>query len=144
MARAARGIEVQLTVNGQVVAVPPVADVRPYVLALARQQQFTEVWLDAGEEGPALAMLVNAEHAWLMYLRDHEGDPGFSSRNPHYAGPPDALMKFILVNGQGDQYPVARTLSLEQAVGACEYFVATQGSRSPDIVWRNDAADDAT
>ncbi len=122
----------------------PVADVRPYVLALVRQQQFTEVWLDAGEEGPALAMLVNAEHAWLMYLRDHDGDPGFSSRNPHYAGPPDALMKFMLVNGQGDQYPVVWTLSLEQAVGACEYFVATQGSRSPDIVWHNDAAGDAT
>ena len=77
---------------------PPVADVRPYMLALVRQQEFTEVWLDAGEEGPALAMLVNAEHAWLMYLRDHDGDHGFSSRNPYYAGPPDALMKFMLVN----------------------------------------------
>jgi len=131
----------RLTINGQEATVSAAADLRPYWQAV-RARPFSEVWLDAGEHGAALAMLVNGEHAWLMYLRDQEGDPGLSSRNPHYVGPPDALMEFVLDNGQLDKHPIAWTLPLEQAIAACEYFVATQGGRSPDIVWHDDAMDD--
>jgi hypothetical protein len=45
--------------------------VRPYWDAL-RQHQFSEVWLRAADEGPALAMLVNQQDAWLMYLGQDE------------------------------------------------------------------------
>jgi hypothetical protein len=131
----------QLAINGQEATVSTAADLRPYWQAM-RGRQFSNVWLNSGEEGPALAMLVNGGHAWLLCLRDREGDAGFSSRNPQYAGSSDALMAFVLDNGQRDEYPIAWTLPLEQAIFACEYFVATQGGRSPDIVWHDDAMDD--
>jgi immunity protein Imm1 of predicted polymorphic toxin system len=127
----------RLTVNdSHEVVVSSVGDAQPHWRTV-RSQQFSEVWLDTGEDGPSLTMLVNGERAWLMYLRHHE-DAGFSSRNPEYSGPPDALMEFVLVNGQGDEYPVAWTVSLEQALRACEYYISTQGGRSPDIVWHDD------
>jgi hypothetical protein len=108
-------------------------------LERVRQQQFSEVWLDIGDEGPALAMLVNGPHAWLMYLRDRQGDPGFSSRNPHYIGSAQATMQFLLSNGEMDEYPVAWTLPLEEAFAAFEYFLLSQGGRLPTLVWHDDA-----
>ncbi len=102
-----------------------------------RQQQFSELWLDVGDEGPSLAMLVNGTQAWLMYLCDHHGDPGFHSLNPSYHGPADLLMQFQLNNGQMDEYPVAWTLALEDACDACIYFATTQGERSPTITWED-------
>jgi hypothetical protein len=131
----------RLTINGQGATVSAAADLHPYWQAV-RGRQFSEVWLAAGEDGPALAMLVNGKRTWLMYLRDQEGDPGLSSRNPDYAGPPDALTQFVLDNGQLDKYPIAWTLPLEQAIAACKYFAVTQGGRSPEIVWHDDAMDD--
>jgi hypothetical protein len=132
-----------ITISGQKAPVSTAADLRPYWQTV-RARPFSAVWLDAGEHGPSLALLVNGKHAWLMYLRDHEGDPGLSSRNPDYAGPPNALMEFVIDNGQRDEYPIAWTLPLEQTLAACEYFVVTQGGRSPNIVWHDDSTNDAT
>ena len=41
-----------------------------------------------------------------MYLRNDEGDPGYSTRNPDYTGPEDAKIEYRLENGQVDEYPV--------------------------------------
>jgi hypothetical protein len=128
----------QFALDNRAVPVATVEELRK-LLEQVHQQQFSEVWLDAGEEGPALAMLVNGGHAWLMYLRDHDGDPGFSSRNPHYTGLAQVTMQFLLSNGQMDEYPVAWTLPLEEACAACEYFVLSQGGQSPAITWHDDS-----
>lgn len=120
------------------ISITSVEELRKH-LERVHQRQFSEVWVDAGEQGPALLMLVNGSHAWLMYLRHHDGDTGFSSRNPHYTGPASATMPFLLGNGQIDEYPVAWTLSLEEASVACEYFVLSQGGQPPDITWHDDS-----
>ncbi len=133
----------RLTINSQAVTVSTAATMGEYWQAMKRQQ-FSDIWLDESDNGPALAMLVNGERAWLLYLRDHEGDPGLSSRNPHYEGSPDAHMEFILDNGQLDLYPISWTLTVEKAIAACEYFVATSGGRSPDILWHDNATADET
>ncbi len=101
-----------------------------------RQQQFSELWLDAGDNGPSLAMLVNGTNAWLMYLQNPE-DVGCHSLNSSYHGPAELQMKFELNNGQMDEYPVAWTLALEVVFEACEYCVKTQGGRSPAITWED-------
>lgn len=75
----------RLSVNGKEATVSAAADLRLYWQAV-RGRQFSEVWLNADDQGPALAMLINGERAWLMYLRE-AGDTGFSSRNPRYSGP---------------------------------------------------------
>jgi hypothetical protein len=61
----------RLVINGREVEVASVADVRPYWDAV-RQHQFSEVWLRAADEGQALAMLVNQQDAWLIYLGQDE------------------------------------------------------------------------
>ena len=52
------------------------------------------------------ARAINGDFGWLMYLRGN-GDPGFSSRNPNYDGPPDAQIDYELSNGQRDLYPAS-------------------------------------
>ncbi|HEX8037097.1 MAG TPA: Imm1 family immunity protein [Ktedonobacterales bacterium] len=131
----------RLTFNEQEATVTTVADLRLWWDAL-RQQQSTELWLDATEEGPSLVMLVNGQYALLMYLPDRDGNAGFTSRNPHYAGPPDAQTECLLSNGQLDMYPTAWTLPLSEAIEACEYFITTHGDRSPAIAWHDDALHD--
>ena len=125
----------QFQLDGQGIHHVDGIDLRQY-LERVREQQFSEVWLNFGEEGPSMMMLVNGVHAWLMYLQDHD-DPGFHSLNPSYHGPVEQMMKFELSNGQMDEYPVAWTLTLEEAFRACEYFVITQGGRSPAITWQD-------
>lgn len=126
----------QLRVNTQALPIATVSDLRQH-LERVRLQQFSEVWLTAGDDGPSLALFVNGTQAWLMFLCDHHGDPGFHSLNPSYHGPAELLMQFQLSNGQMDEYPVAWTLALKDACDACEYFATTQGRRSPAITWED-------
>ena len=127
------------SLNNQEFAITTVSDLRQH-LESVRNQQFSEVWLTANDDGPALAMLVNGAQAWLMYLRHQDGDPGFSSRHAEYNGPAEAPLEFLLSNGQMDEYPVVWTLPLEEAFGACEYFLLNHGGRSPAIVWYDDSS----
>src|SRR5918996_4002273 len=90
--------------------IPEDAAERPAALAsletmLARipETGFAEVWVMHGRF-PALCALLNGDRGWLTCLRA-EGDAGFSSRNPGYAGPPDAEIEFTLSTGQVDRYP---------------------------------------
>ena len=124
----------QLTLNGHAAPIASV-DALHQQLEQVRQQQYSEVWLDVGEEGPALMMLVNGDVAWLMYLSDLQADSSFHSCNPLYTGSVEARKEFFLSNGQRDEYPVAWTLPLEEACVACDYFVLGQGGRSPAICW---------
>jgi hypothetical protein len=96
----------RLTINGQEATVSTAADPRLYRQAV-RGREVSEVWLADDGAGSAMAMLVNGERAWLIYFRDRDEDPGLSSRNPDYAGPPYARMAFVLDNGQRDEYPIA-------------------------------------
>lgn len=123
-----------LILNGQDVPIAGGEDLRPY-WDQVRGQRFTELWLDAGEDGPTLGILVNGERAMLVYLRDHDGDPGFTSCDPDYAGPADAMMEFMLDNGQRDEQPAAWAIPLPLAMAACEQFVATRGERPPIVTW---------
>jgi Immunity protein Imm1 len=123
--------------NGRTILITTMEDLRQQLRRI-REQQFSEVWLDFGDEGPTLTMLVNGAHAWLMYLRDQNGASGFSSRNPYNTNSTETMMQFRLSNGQMDEYPVEWTISLEDAFVACEYFLLRQGERSPDIVWHDD------
>ena len=129
----------QFRLNNQERSIATVSDLRQH-LEPVRHQQFSEVWLTVNDDGPSLAMLVNGTQAGLMYLRNQDGDPGFSSRHPHYKGSAEATLEFLLSNGQMDEYPVACTLPLEEAFAACEYFLLSQGGQSPALVWHDDSS----
>jgi hypothetical protein len=51
--------------------------------------QFQELWVRAGEK--ALSTLINGDRGFLIYFEADE-DPGFTSRNPAYNAPADALI----------------------------------------------------
>jgi len=126
------------------VADPPsdatLAEVRA-ALARLPGHGFLEIWIDH-KPYPSLCALVNGERGWLMCLR-YDGDAGFSSRNPRYAGAADALIEYELANGQLDRYPAAWALPRAEVFGALEYFARHR--RVPDtIAWFNDARDGKT
>jgi hypothetical protein len=125
----------QILLDARDMSVSTAKDLRQ-CLEQVRQQQFSELWLIVEDDGPSLTMLVNGDYAWLMYLQNPD-DTGFNSLNLSYQGLAELRMKFQLSNGQMDEYPVAWTLALEDAFDTCEYFVATQGGRSPAITWED-------
>jgi hypothetical protein len=133
----------QFLFNGHTTLLTIMEDLRQQLQRI-REQQFSEVWLEVRDEGPALAMLVNGTHAWLLYLCDQNGGPGFSSRNLCEANSDETMIQFQLSNGQIDEYPVSWTLSLEDAFAACEYFLLNRGERSPAIVWHDDSDSNTT
>jgi hypothetical protein len=106
----------------------------------AAKYQYAEVWVRY-EEYPCICALVNGDRAWLMYLR-YNADAGFSSRDPDYGGPADAMMGFYLSNGQYDEYPLAWTIPKKQTFRALEWFAA-HGRSPEEITWHNDSGDGA-
>lgn len=94
-----------------------------------------DLWFER-EDGKILTALVNGDRGWLMYRVD-EDDAGYSSRDPTYAGPEEAVLPYILANGQQDEYPVSWTLPIEEVMRATEYFLET-GEKAPWVTWHDD------
>ncbi len=85
----------------------------------------------------SLCALFNGDLGWMMYLREN-GDPGFSTRNPHYTGDSDALIDYYLDNGQHDRYPAAWALPLPEIHRAIEHFILH--AQPPSwLTWHNDS-----
>jgi len=94
--------------------------------------------LDATRGGwPAIGALINGEAAWLMYVR-HEGDAGFSTRNPQYVGPEKAVIEYYLSNGQRDEYPASWNITTAEALRGLEYFLGEE-AMSPWLRWHDDS-----
>lgn len=100
-----------------------------------------EIWVD-GPHGQSLCALINGDVGWLMYLRE-SGDCGFSSRNPDYDGPSERAIKYMLSNGQVDEYPASWSYPVEVVIRALEDFRAN-GLPPPFIAWHNDSGDGQT
>jgi hypothetical protein len=99
---------------------------------------FDEIWVETSD-GQALAALICDSLGWLTYLR-WNGDAGFSSRNPDYNGPSDALTPYLLSNGQEDEYPTSWALPIEKVRQALDYF--REHCQPPSfIMWHNDSGD---
>ncbi len=130
----------QLVINDDTSYVSNLGDLREH-LARARQSEFLELWLTQDDDDDvdrgAMKLLASGKHAWLMHLRHHDGDSGFSSLNPAYDGSPNATVPFRLSNGQLDIYPLAWMISRERALQAIEHFLLT-GDRAPWITWHED------
>lgn len=125
-------VTTRVTINGETLAA---ATEREGEDALTRCMAVRNLDLWVEREGSALAVLANGERAWVMFLR-HAGDPGFSSRDPAYAGPEDVIMAFRLANGQVDEYPLGWTVPRYEALRAARHFLLT-GERPPDVVWND-------
>ncbi len=101
---------------------------------------FLELWVET-KGGAAMSALVSGHFGWLMYLR-REGDPGFSSRNPDYAGRAGDVIQYRLDNGQVDAYPASWALAAGEVKNAMQHFLRTR-EPAPWIVWHNDSGDGA-
>jgi hypothetical protein len=99
---------------------------------------YREVWLES-PSGRFLCALINGDVGWLMYLRE-QGDAGFSSRNPDYAGSPDEMVAYELSNEQVDEYPLAWAYPTEVVERALEHFRQT-GMPPTFVEWHNDSGD---
>lgn len=125
----------ELTLNGESYEVASLGGLR-YHLPKVFHKQFCEIWLYADSGWPAICALVNSSSAWLMFLR-HEGDSGYSTRNPNYAGPKDALVEYFLSNGQRDEYPAEWDITTAEALRALEHFLEKQ-EMAPWLQWHEE------
>jgi hypothetical protein len=112
-----------------------VEDLRKLLIGLDREES-NQVVLER-ESGEALFAQVLGGQAWLMYLM-YDGDPGFTTRNPSYAGSPDDILAFTLPNGQTDEYPAGWWLPDQVVFRALEYFYA-HGGMAPWLTWNDDS-----
>jgi hypothetical protein len=101
-------------------------------------QQYEEIWADT-PDGQSMCALINGDRGWLMYLREN-GDAGFSSRNPNYAGPENSVIEYVLSNGQRDEYPASWALPKADVLRALEFF-RREGRPPPFVLWHNDSRD---
>lgn len=101
---------------------------------MAQKDGFQEIW--EGFEEKSMVALINGDRGWLMYLEE-PGDSGFSSRNPAYQGPADAMIEYYLSNGQRDEYPASWAYPIDELRRALEYF-RREGQRAPFIEWHRD------
>lgn len=101
---------------------------------MVTKEGFQEIWEYVGPK--SLCALINGDRGWLMYLEE-DGDSGFSSRNPEYDGPPDAMIPYEITNGQGDEFPASWTYPLDDIHRALDYF-RRSGERAPFISWHRD------
>ncbi len=100
--------------------------------------EFDEIWINLAD-GRSMCGLIRGDVGWLIYIRE-AGDAGFSSRNPDYAGPPDAEIEYRLNNGQRDRYPAAWAISSREVRRALSYF--EEENQIPSwITWANDSGD---
>ncbi len=109
-----------------------------HALASLPNDSHAEVWVDL-DPFPAVCALVNGEQAWMMRIR-HEDDPGFSSRNPGYGGPPEATLRYTLANGQVDEYPAAWAYPRQRVFEVLDTFART-GQFPETISWVDNARD---
>jgi hypothetical protein len=107
--------------------------------ALARvpADGFAEFWIDQGGS-PTICALMNGDRGWLIYLRE-EGDPGYRSENPDYAGLPGTTIEYVLSNGQGDRYPAAWSYPRDEVFAGLRSF-AVHASPPTTICWVNQRA----
>jgi len=105
-------------------------------LLRVRRTQFAEIWLQDTADSPSICALINGEAAWLMFSR-YEGDAGFSTRNPKYAGPPKDKIKYHLANGQRDEYPASWNITTNEAMRALEYFFLKE-EMAPWLTWHEE------
>jgi len=110
-------------------------------LASYRRQlgDYGELWVEHPEY-PRVGALFSGPRGWMMYLR-FDGDAGFSTRGPRVQDQPDQPMRFVLSNGQVDEYPASWTYSRAVIFGALEQFIRTR--TLPDLAWHNDSGDGA-
>jgi len=109
------------------------------LLDAARGEGLAEVVL-WHQDDRSLFVLTNRDLAWLMYLR-FNGDAGFSSRNPNYAGDSKATIRYRLSNGQVDEYPASWAICKEDVFKAVEHFYLV-GEKAPWIEWHDASRDD--
>jgi hypothetical protein len=125
----------ELRINRGVYEVSNSEQLQTY-LAQLRHIQFAEIWLRPAAEWPAICALINGEAAWLMLMR-WEGDAGFSTRDPNYAGHQKDVVEYYLSNGQRDEYPASWNITTTEALRAVEYFLA-EGKMAPWLQWHEE------
>jgi ribosome maturation factor RimP len=123
----------RLQIDGRYALVHGRQDVRR-ALRDARKAERAEVRVH--REGESFTGLFDAGQA-VLALRA-EGKPGLSSRNPRYAGSPDARLRFTLSTGGEEEYPASWAVGADQAARALEHYFLT-GQRPSFIQWHDDS-----
>lgn len=100
-----------------------------------RRPQYAELWATL-PSGQTVCALINGDLGWLMVPRE---GTDLVSRNPTYAGDPQAEIEYRLDNGQLDRYPAAWALPFADVRRALEAFL-THETLPTWVTWHEDSA----
>lgn len=100
---------------------------------------YKEIWIE-NPDGRTLCALIAGKVGWLMYLPER-AEAGFISRNPDYAGPEDATIDYLLLNGQRDSYPASWALPLPLVERTIKHFRAS-GLPASFVTWHDDSGEE--
>ncbi len=103
-------------------------------IALARFNQHPdfELWLNK-REGPALGMLRNREHAFLLYVPEL-GHHGYLSCG---AASSETYIVFTFADGYVGPFSIKRCIPIEQCYEAVKYFFGNDGARPDGVSWED-------
>ena len=120
----------KVTFNGNERVVDSISELGTLLDDADREAQF-EFWISTAD-GPAMAMLRNGDHGWLMYQR-FNGDSGFVTKGDQDI---QGYCTYKLSNGQIDEYPLSWCVDLEQGYKAIAYFFVNDGARYDFLAWQ--------
>jgi len=127
----------ELNLNGESYEVASVGGLR-YHLPKISDTRFAEVWLYSDSSWPAICALVNGGAAWLMFLR-REGDSGFSTRNPNFAGPKTLLLNISSRTASGMNTPPNGT-SPHRRLCALSNILWKEEEMAPWLHWHQEGS----
>jgi len=123
-----------LRINNQVIVLPEISDLDRH-LGAARQAKYSDISLELGNEATYLLTNRDEDRAFLVYLtQDNDGGyHGVTEDDPDS----QAVVGFLLSNGQRDEWEVQETVALEDGFRALKHF-SLYGGRAPFIAWHAD------
>ena len=135
MRAAKEGLPIVLRVNGMEHALDDIDELRQK-LHKVQQADFADVWLE--RRNVVMSMLTNRDRnrAFQMYLTA-DNPAGFHAISDSETDR-DEEIKFLLDNGQADEFEFSDTIVLADAIRALEYFFL-HGGKAPFILWRDDS-----
>jgi hypothetical protein len=100
-------------------------------LAALRPDEHFQLWIYR-DDGESACLFTNKEFAWLSVI--HTDGDDILSIDPDYAGPPEAIERIYLENGQLDEMPRSHCIARESGIRAALHYFQT-GARSSGIDW---------
>ncbi len=122
----------KLIINGKKILIKSLSHIKE-VFELYKDTEFLDCSLSENDE-KSIIVLFNRTHSLGIFLR-YNGDSGFTTCNSY--GNENKIQKFLLANGQIDEYKETMLVKREIGFEVLKYFTLTS-EMYPKIEWKEE------